>query len=105
MKSKDGNRYAQLFANVYYFATIYPMDSKGKAGDARRTFGRDLESLRNSLSMDHSSRHGRRQSSCGLVTTNAIDLKISAPIFHNEGLDPFQSLVFWYFLLEFFHVS
>ncbi len=43
VKSKDGNRYAQLFANASYFATIYPIDSKGKAGDAVRTFGREFE--------------------------------------------------------------
>ena len=36
--SKDGNRYGQVFANRVYFATIYPMDTKGKAGDALRTF-------------------------------------------------------------------
>ena len=36
--SKDGNRYGQVFANRGYFATIYPMDTKGKAGDALRTF-------------------------------------------------------------------
>ena len=39
-KSKDGNQYAQIFANEAYFATIYPMDTKGKAGDALRTFCR-----------------------------------------------------------------
>ena len=36
--SKDWNRYGQLFANHGYFATIYPMDTKSKAGDALRTF-------------------------------------------------------------------
>jgi hypothetical protein len=33
-KSKDGNRYGQIFANDAYFATFYSMDSKNKAGDA-----------------------------------------------------------------------
>ena len=36
--SRDGNRYAQIFANGAYFSAIYPMDSKGKAGDALRVF-------------------------------------------------------------------
>ena len=36
--SKDGNRYGQVFANRGYFATVYPMDTKSKAGDALRTF-------------------------------------------------------------------
>jgi hypothetical protein len=38
VKSKDGNRYAQVFANKKYFAAVYPMDSKGKAGDAFKEF-------------------------------------------------------------------
>ena len=36
--SKAGNRYGQVFANKSYFAAIYPMDSKGKAGEALRIF-------------------------------------------------------------------
>ena len=36
--SLDGNKYAQVFTNKNYFARIYPMDSKGKAGDALRLF-------------------------------------------------------------------
>ena len=35
---KAGNRYGQVFANKSYFAAIYPMDSKGKAGEALRVF-------------------------------------------------------------------
>ena len=35
---KYGNRYGQVFANRGYFTTIYPMETKGKAGDALRTF-------------------------------------------------------------------
>ena len=37
-KSLEGNKYAQVFANKGYFARIYPMDSKKKAGDALRLF-------------------------------------------------------------------
>ena len=36
--SKYGNCYGQVFVNRGYFATIYPMDTKSKAGDALRTF-------------------------------------------------------------------
>ena len=36
--SKAGNRYGKVFANKSYFADIYPMDSKGKAGEAIRIF-------------------------------------------------------------------
>jgi hypothetical protein len=41
-KSKDGNRYGQIFENSAYFATIYPMDSKGKAGEALKTFCKEF---------------------------------------------------------------
>ena len=41
-KSLDGNRYAQVFANLGYFAKIYPMDRKGKAGDALKVFCREF---------------------------------------------------------------
>ena len=36
--SKDGNCYGKVFANNRYFATIFQMDTKGKAGDALQTF-------------------------------------------------------------------
>ena len=37
--SLDGNQYAQVISkNHGYFAKIYPMDAKGKAGEALRTF-------------------------------------------------------------------
>ena len=38
VKSLDGNRYAQVFTNQSYFAKIYPMDTKRKAGDALKIF-------------------------------------------------------------------
>ena len=37
-KSLDGNNFAQVFTNKSYFAKIYPMDSKSKAGDALKLF-------------------------------------------------------------------
>ena len=36
--SRDGNKYGQVFANHTYFAAIYPMDRKGKSGEALRVF-------------------------------------------------------------------
>ena len=36
--SLEGNRYAQVFTNKNYFARLYPMDTKSKAGDALRVF-------------------------------------------------------------------
>ena len=36
--SRDGNNYGQVFSNHTYFSAIYPMDRKGKAGEALRVF-------------------------------------------------------------------
>jgi hypothetical protein len=40
-KSNDCNQFSQIFANEDYFVTFYPMDSKGKAGNALHTFYRE----------------------------------------------------------------
>ena len=40
--SREGNRYAQVFANKNYFPAVYPMDTKGKAGEALREFCREF---------------------------------------------------------------
>jgi hypothetical protein len=42
VKSLDGNRYGQVFANGSYFAEIYPMASKKDAGQALREFCNEL---------------------------------------------------------------
>ena len=38
VKSKDGNKHAQVFANKSYFASVFPMETKGQAGEALSTF-------------------------------------------------------------------
>ena len=52
-KSLDGNRYAQIFTSKQYFANLYPMDSKGRAGDALKIFCRKI-SVPESLTFDGS---------------------------------------------------
>eukprot|EP00957_Ditylum_brightwellii_P058334 4422729-Ditylum_brightwellii.AAC.1 len=42
-KSLDGNKYAQVLANKSYFAKIYPMDNKSKAGEALELFCQEFE--------------------------------------------------------------
>ena len=42
VKLREGNTCAQIFANDSYFATIYPMDTKQKAGDALRVFCKEF---------------------------------------------------------------
>ena len=36
------NRYAKVFANDKYFAKPYPMDKKGKSGDALKELCKDF---------------------------------------------------------------
>ena len=42
-KSLAGNRYSQVFANKSYFSRIYPMETKGKAGNNLRLFCQEFE--------------------------------------------------------------
>ena len=85
VKSKDGNRYGQLFAHESYFATIYPMATKGKAGDALRTFCREFgvpEKLIVDGSMEQT---GKGTEFMRQVRTNGIDLKVAEPGLHNQS--------------------
>ena len=85
VKSKDGNRYAQIFANEAYFATIYPMDAKRKAGDALRTFCREF-GVPEKLIVDGSAEQtGRNTEFTRQIRTNGIELKVSEPGMHNQS--------------------
>ena len=55
--SKYGNIYGQVFANIGFFAHIYPMDTKRKAGDALRTFCQEF-GVPNKLTFDGSKEQG-----------------------------------------------
>ena len=41
-KSLDGNKYAQVFAKDFHFSAVYPIESKGYAGDALKQFIADF---------------------------------------------------------------
>ena len=84
-KSRDGNRYGQIFANGAYFATIYPMDSKAKAGDALRVFCKEFgvpETLRFDGSKEQT---GRNTEFTKQIRKHNIDFKISEPELHNQS--------------------
>ena len=55
-KSLDGNKHVQVFANTSYFAKIYPMDSKSKAGDALKVFCQEF-GVPEKLTFDGSKNH------------------------------------------------
>ena len=84
-KTLDGNKYAQVFANKSYFAQIYPMDSKKKAGNALRLFCQEF-GVPERLTFDGS----KEQSKAGTefmkqVRTHNIDYHISEPDLHNQN--------------------
>ena len=41
-KSLDGNKFAQVFATDFHFSAVYPMESKGHAGEALKQFITDF---------------------------------------------------------------
>ena len=85
VKSLDGNRYAQVFANKAYFSRIYPMDSKGKAGDALRLFCQEL-GVPEKLTFDGSKEQTEKNTQfMKQIRTHNIDYHISEPNLHNQN--------------------
>ena len=83
--SLDGNRYAQIFANVNYFAKIYPMDSKFKAGDAFRVFCKEF-GIPDELTFD-----GSKEQVCKNTTfmkqirKHDVTYHVTEPNLHNQN--------------------
>ncbi len=85
VKSKDGNKYAQIFANEAYFATIYSMDTKGKAANAFRTFCREF-GVPEKLIVDGSlEQTGENTEFMKHVPVNGTDLKIADTGINNQS--------------------
>ena len=85
VKSLDGNRYAQVFANKSYFAKIYPMDSKRKAGDALKLFCQEF-GVPEKLTFDGSKEQGSKDTTfMKEVRKNGIDWHISEADLHNQN--------------------
>jgi hypothetical protein len=84
-KSRDGNKYGQIFANEAYFAVFYPMDSKSKAGDALHTFCREYgapEKLRFDGSKEQTGKNTEFQRQ---IRKHNIQQHISEPNLHNQS--------------------
>ena len=85
VKSKDGNRYGQIFANESYFATFYPMDSKAKAGDALRVFCNEF-GVPSSLRYDGAKEQvGKKTEFQKQVRKHDIRTHVSEPDMHNQS--------------------
>ena len=84
-KSKDGNNCGQIFANGAYFATFYPMDSKGKAGDALRIFCKEFgvpDTLRHDGAKEMCERNTEFKAQ---VRRHDISVHVSEPELHNQS--------------------
>ena len=83
--SKDGNLYAQIFANNSYFAQIYPMDTKAKAGDALRVFCQEF-GIPEHLTMDGAAEQvGKRTEFMHQIRKHNISYHIIEPERHNQN--------------------
>jgi hypothetical protein len=83
--SKDGNKYAQVFANKGNFAAIYPMDSKGKTGDALRAFCAEFGMLER-LTFDGLKEQIKKGTEfMKQIHRNGIDYHVTKPDRHNQN--------------------
>ena len=74
-----------MFANKSYFAAIYPMDSKGKAGEALRIFCQEF-GVPDKLTFDRSQeQNGKRTEFMHQIRRNDIDYHVIEPERHNEN--------------------
>ena len=84
-KSLEGNRYAQVFANKAYFSRIYPMATKGKAGDALRLFCQDY-GVPERLTFDGSKEQGQPGTEfMKQIRTHNIDYHVAEADLHNQN--------------------
>ena len=86
VKSKMGNRYAQVFGNKKYFSKIYPMDSKGQAGEALKTFCREF-GVPEHLTFDGSKEQCKKGTEfMKQIRRHDISYHISEKGYHNQNL-------------------
>ena len=84
-KSLDGNKHAQILANESFFATIYPMEHKGSAGEALKQFISDF-GIPDKLVRDGAAEQvGKRNEFQSTVQKHAIDLRVTEPHRHNQS--------------------
>ena len=86
VRSLEGNKYAQVFAKPQgYFSKIYPMNKKGEAGDALRTFCLEF-GVPEHLTFDGSKEQcGRKTEFMKQVRKNDIQHKVSEKGYHNQN--------------------
>ena len=84
-KSLDGNRYAQVFAIDFHFSAVYPMESKGHAGDAPKQFIADF-GVPDKIICDGSKEQTKRRTTfMEQVRKHHIDIHTTKPNRYNQS--------------------
>ena len=84
-KSLDGNKFAQVFATNFHFSAVYPMESKGHAGEALKQFITDF-GVPDRIICD-GSKEQTKQSTTFMeqVRKHHIDVHTTEPNRHNQS--------------------
>ena len=84
-KSLDGNKYAQIFATDFHFSAVYPMESKGMAGEALKQFIADF-GVPDKIICDGSKEQTKRGTTfVGQARKHHIDLHTTKPGRYNQS--------------------
>ena len=84
-KSLDGNKFAQVFANDFHFSAVYPMESKGHAGDALKQFFTDFGVPDKIICNGSKEQTKRGTTFMEQVRKHHIDLHTTKPHHHNQS--------------------
>ena len=84
-KSLDGNKFAQVFATDFHFSAVYPMESKGHAGEALKQFIIDF-GVPDKIICDGSKEQTKRGTTfMEQVRKHHIDVHTTEPNQHNQS--------------------
>ena len=84
-KSLDGNKYTQVFATDFHFSAVYPMESKGHAGDALKQFIADF-GVPDKIICDGSKEQTKQGTTfMEQVRKHHIDVHTTEPNRHNQS--------------------
>ena len=84
-KSLKGNKFAQVFATDFHFSAVYPMESKGHAGDALKQFITDFR-VPDKIICDGSKEQTKRGTTfMEQVRKHHIEIHTSEPHSHNQS--------------------
>ena len=84
-KSLDGNKFAQVLATDFHFSAVYPMESKGHAGEALKQFITDF-GVPDKIICDGSKEQTKRGTTfMEQVWKHHIDVHTTEPNCHNQS--------------------